>query len=107
MIKPSFPVTQIHGPTLPRLSYFKDVSPGLYSSTKGREGSKERGSRGSIAYRNTPVDGAPARRAVLHALLLMELIARFADYLVCARKEHHGHLLGKAHHALPLPFHPS
>lgn len=48
------------------------------------------------------LDGGPARRALLHPLLLMEVAAFNADHLVGTREEHHGHLLTQAHDALPV-----
>lgn len=58
-----------------------------------------------ITYTNTSLDGAPTGRAVLHSLLLMELIARGADHLMSTREKNHGHLLRKAHHTLPFALH--
>ena len=48
------------------------------------------------------LDGGPARRALLHPLLLMEVAAFGTDHLVGTREEHHGHLLTQAHDALPV-----
>lgn len=49
--------------------------------------------RASITYRNTPLDGTPTRRAILHPLFLVQLIACRANNLMGTGEKDYRHLL--------------